>query len=221
MTFILNVLHEDMSILAADKRAVAELPSIWGAGFPSRGEAVCHDFKKISLNSNCSLAIATSGYSEHNFYIGEVEGSESVNEGLLIIRNHMGRFLRIDDRASLIKIASPFENECIATFYDAETETFFTNEFGFNEFSNRTRLHRAVDEVKVFAAGSGRVNFDLTSAIDEVRFLAGKCDESELQGILISWMSEAFKKVSIKNQECGAEAMFAVATRMNHVFHLK
>jgi len=217
VTFILNVLHKDMSILAADQRAVAEWPSF---GFPSRGKAVCHDAKKITINSTFVLAMGTSGYSEHNSYINDVARSESVKDGLSIIRSHMESFLQVDDLASLIKSASPFENECIATFYDEDTNTFFTNEFGFNEFSNRTRLHKASDEVKILCAGSGRKNFDADSAKDEVQLLVDSKDNLQLEENIVSWMKSAFRLVSDQNEGCGPDPIFAVATRIRHEFHI-
>lgn len=207
-----------MSILAADQKAVAEWPSMFG--FPSRGKAVCHDYKKITVNSTFLLAIGTSGYSEHNFYIEEVERSESINDGLSIIRSHMESFLQVNNLATLIKLASPFENECIATFYDEDTQTFFTNEFGFNQFSNRTRLHRASDEVKIFCAGSGRSNFNADSARKEVQSLVDANDNLQLEEKLVSWMKDAFRRVSAQNEDCGADALFAVSTRMHHEFHV-
>ncbi len=216
MTFILNVLHKDMSILAADQKAVAEWPSI--LGFPSRGKAVFHGHKKITMNSTGVLAIAMSGYSPHHAYIGEVESSESINEGLSIIRNYMEEFLLVEDRTSLIKSASPFENECVASFYDEDTQSFFTNEFCFNEFSNSTRLHRANEKVKVFCAGSGRIYFDSESGKAEAQSLAEENGGSSMPDIFISWMEEVFKRVSAKDEGCGAEAIFVVSTRKDHEF---
>jgi hypothetical protein len=218
VTFILNVLHKDMSILAADQKAIAEWPSIWG--FPSQGKTVCHDYKKITMNSTGLLAIGMSGYSEHHSFIGEVERSESINDGLSIIRNHMEGFLLVDDRAALIKSASPFENECVTSFYDKDTQTFFTNEFRFNEFSNTTHLHRASDGVKLFCAGSGRNHFDLTSGRTEVQSLVATNESLHMPGVVISWMKAVFRKVSAQNEGCGAEAIFAVSTRTNQEFRL-
>lgn len=218
MTFILNVLHKNMSILAADLKAVAEWPSPFG--FPSRGKAVCHDHNKITMNSTGVFAIAMAGYSPHHPYIGEVESSENINEGLSIIRNHMEGFLMVSDRASLIKSASPFENECVASFYDEDTKSFFTNEFRLNEFSNGTHLNRAGEKVKVFCAGSGKHHFDIESAKVEAQSIAEEIGSSLAPENFISWMEEVFKRLSSKNESCGAEAMYAVSTREEHRFRL-
>ena len=207
-----------MSILAAEKRVVAYFPSIWGFKPPEK--AVAENHKKITTNSNFLMAIGTSGYSEHHSYIGEFERSENISGGLSLIRNHMERFLLVDNRPALVKSASAFENECIASFYDVDTQTFFTNEFGFNQFSNRTRLHRASDGVKIFCAGSGRGHFDSGAEKLEVMALLETCDKVRLQETLISWMKGAFERVSAKDEGCGAEAMFAIATRESPGFVL-
>jgi hypothetical protein len=216
VTFILNILHKDMSILAADQKAVADWPSPFG--FPSRGKAVSYGNQKIVTNLTGLMAIGASGYSEHNSYIGEFERSEGINEGLSIIRNHMEAFLLIDNRPELIKSASQFENECIASFYDNDMRTFFTNEFKFNEFSNGTRLHRASDDAKIFCAGSGRDHFDISRARVEVNSLVATKENSDIQDKFISWVEEVFKRVSETDEGCGAEPMFAVSTRENHAF---
>ena len=218
MTFILNVLHKDISVLAADQKAFAEWTSI--SGFPSRSKAVSHDNKKIETNSTGLMAIGVSGYSEHNSYIDEFRRSSEINDGLSIIRRHMEEFLLIDDRPTLIKSASSFENECIASFYDSDTQTFFTNEFSYNEFSNSTRLHRASDDVKVFCAGSGRDHFDCIIGAAEVSLLVEGSEYSHIQDILISWAIEVFKRVSEADEGCGAEPIFAVANRMNNDFRI-
>jgi len=207
-----------MSILAADKKAVADWPSI--SGFPSRGKAVVHDQKKITMNLNGQMAIGVAGYSDHNSYIGEFEKSESVSSGLLIIRRHMERFLQVDDLVSLIKSASPFVNECIASFYDESTQTYFTNEFQFNEFTNKTYLHRASDGVKLFCAGSGRNHFDLASGVMEIQSLAASNESACFQEACIDWMQNIFKLVSAKDDGCGSEAMFVISNRINREFRV-
>lgn len=218
MTFILNILHKDMSILAGDKKVVAEWPSI--LGFPSRGKAVAHDCKKITTNLTSLMAIGASGYSEYNSYIKEIERSDNINNGLSIIRYHMERFLLIDNLPSLIKASSPFLNECIVSFYDKKTETYFTNECEFNEFRNKTHLHRASERIKVFCAGSGKAHFEIASAIEEVNSLSGKFENSNISDTFIPWMKDAFRKVSAKDEGYGAEGMFAVSTRESPEFRL-
>ena len=205
-----------MSILAADKKAVAEWPSI--LGFPSRGKAVAHNYKKISINLTSLMAMGASGYSEHHSYIKEIERSDNINNGLSIIRYHMERFLLIDNLSSLIKASSPFLNECIVSFYDKETETYFTNEFEFNEFRNKTYLHRASERMKIFCAGSGKAHFEIASAIEEINSFSGKFENSNISDTFIPWMKDAFRKVSAKDEGCGTEAMFAVSTRENPEF---
>jgi hypothetical protein len=216
VTFILNVLHKNLSILAADKRGVAEWPTAFG--FPARGKAITHDLTKITLNSTGLLAMGMSGYSEHHAHIGRVSNSVEINEALSIIRHHMEDFLRVDDRALLIKTASPFVNEGVVSFYDKEIQAYFTNEFSFNEFRNSTHLHRATEEVKLFCAGSGRRNFDMDSGRVEIQSLVSASNDQITPDIFIPWMKEMFRRVSAGDEGCGPEALFAVSTRHSHEF---
>jgi hypothetical protein len=216
VTFILNVLHKNMSILAADKRGVAEWSTVFG--LPAREKAVTHDFKKITLNSTGLLAMGMSGYSEHHAHIGKVEHSDEINEALSIVRSHMENFLRVDDRAFLIKTASPFVNEGVISFYDKGMQAYFTNEFCFNEFRNSTHLHRATEEVKLFCAGSGRNSFDMASGKAEIQSLVSASNNAITPEIFIPWMKEVFRRVSANDEACGSEAFFAVSTQFSHGF---
>lgn len=218
MTFILNILHKDHVIVAADKKGVAEWPDIWGLKDTERVET--NDVKKIVLNSTEEMAIGISGYSPHNSFENAFRGAKSSEEALSIVRKHMEGFLQVDDLPALIKNASPFENKSIASFYDLGSQTFFSNEFYFNEYSNGTRLHRASEQVKLFCAGSGKVYFDLENEQKNLQSLIESIAATDLSEVFMQWVIARFETVSGKDNGCGSEVLFAVSSRKSPKFQL-
>lgn len=218
MTFILNILHKDLAIVAADKKGVAEWPDIWGLKTSERVET--NDLKKIVLNSTGEMAIGIAGYSPHNTFENGFRCAKSSEEALSNVRKHMEGFLQVGDLPSLINSASPFVNESIASFYDFSSQTFFSNEFYFNEYSNGTRLHRASEQVKLFCAGSGKAYFDLENEKKNLLSLIESTAEIDLSEAFMQWVTDRFETVSKKDNGCGSEVLFAVSTRKDKKFRL-
>lgn len=91
MTLILNILHKDMSVLAADKKARAEWsisPTSFSTVPPGKG-CVVHDFNKVTMNSRRTLALGIAGHAPDHFYIQEIERSDNIDDGLRAIRKHI------------------------------------------------------------------------------------------------------------------------------------
>lgn len=220
MTFILNVLHRDMSILAADRKAIAEwaVSSASDITVPARGGSVIDDFNKITLNANGSLALGITGHTQDHYYTPAIEWSVSIDEGLLVIRKHMERFLRVHDRAGLSTLTSFTVNQGIASFFDKDTEMYFSNTFLFSPVHNKTRLHRAADEIKIFHAGSGSEHFEKAVGLVEINSFLASTKNSCTPEACIPWMQDAFRKVSASDVGSGAKAMFVVSTRSSPKF---
>jgi hypothetical protein len=220
VTFILNVLHRDMSILAADRKAVAEWLVSSGSGItaPAGRSSVHNDFNKITLNSSGSLALGIAGHTQDHYYMQAIERSVSIDEGLLVIRKHMERFLRVHDRAGLSTLTSFTVNQGIASFFDKDTGMYFSNTFLFSPVGNETRLYRAADEAKVFHAGSGSGYLEkAVGLVDIDSFLASTKNVCTPEAC-IPWMQDVFSRVSASDAGSGAEAMFAVSTRSSPKF---
>jgi hypothetical protein len=220
VTFILNVLHRDMSILAADRKAIAEWPvsSTSGIAIPARGSSVVDDFNKITLNSTGSLAVGIAGNTQDHYYTQAIEWSVSVDEGLLTIRKHMERFLSVHDRPGLSTLTTFTVNQGIASFFDKDTGMYFSNTFLFSPVRNETRLHRAADDVKIFHAGSGSEHFEKAVGLIDIDSFLASAKNAHTPESCIPWMQEAFKRVSVSDTGSGAEAMFVVSTRSSPKF---
>lgn len=220
MTLILNILHRDISILAADQEAIAGAPvtttpdMVIHAG----GSSVVHDYKKITLILNRSLALGIAGHTHDHYYTPTLALSASITEVLSKIRKHMEGFLRVHDSTSLRTLTSFTVNQCIASFFDQDAGTYFSNTFLFSPVRNETRLHRATDVVKVFYAGSGSEAFEKAGGLSDIDSLIGSSKCLCTPEACIPWMQDAYRKVSAIDAGIGEEPVFVVSTRSNPKF---
>jgi len=220
MTFILNILHRDMSILAADRKAIAGLPNIVS---PDRsvhagGSSIVHDYKKITLHSSENLALGIAGHTQDHYYIPTIGWSVSIDEVLWKIRKHIEDFLRFDDRAGLKALTSFTVNQGIASFFDQNTDTYFTNTFLFSPIEIQTRLHRGRDEIQILHAGSGSEHFKKAVGLEDIETFKDSIKNSCTPEACIPWMQDAYRRVGANDPGSGAEAVFVVSTRSNPKF---
>ncbi len=220
MTLILNVLHSDISILAADRIARPEWPvspmSIGTATIISR--QVFNGFNKISMNSSNTFAVGIAGYTHDHCYTKAIEQSESIEECLHTIREHIESFVPTYDRARLSRLKSFIANEGIATFFDQSMAMYFTSRYLFSPIEIRTRLHRAADEVQVFSAGSGKSYFAGEEGLAGITSFTAAVKNSCTPEACISWMQDAYKRVAACEPDIGADPVFVVSTRSNPEF---
>jgi len=220
VTFVLNILHRDMSILAADKKAIAGLPVTEAPGVAAHGGGgfISHDYKKITLNSSKSLALAIAGHTQDHYYIQGIERSVSIDEVLLKIRKHQEGFLRFFNRTGLSTLTSFMANQGIATFFDEDADTYFTNTFLFSPIEIQTRLHRGRDEVQILHAGSGSEHFEKAVGSENIDAFKASIKNRCTPEACIPWMQDAYRRVSASDVGSGAEAVFVVSTRSNPKF---
>lgn len=215
MTFILNVLHRDISILAADRKAIAGGINL---AAPEASAPAGNDFNKITINPSLYLAIAVAGNTHEHFYLPEIWLSASINEVLSKIRKNMEYFLRVNDRA-LLKSMPPFMvNQAIVTFFDKGADMYCTNTFLFSPVENQTRIHSGGDVAKIFHAGSGSQHFEKAVGMECIKSFVSSISGSCTPEACIPWMKDAFDRVSAQDQYSGPEAVFVVSTRENPRF---
>jgi hypothetical protein len=218
VTFILNILHRDMSILAADQKAIAEWPVTRDMTVHAGGDSIVHDYKKITLILNKSLALGIAGHTQDHYYIPTIALSANIAEVLWKIRKHMEGFLRVHDRTSLSTLTSFTVNQCIASFFDQDAGMYFSNTFLFSPVRNETRLHRATDGVQIFHVGSGSEHFEKAVGLVDIDSFIASTKNSCTPEACIPWMQDAYRRVSASDAGSGAEAVFVVSTRSNPKF---
>jgi hypothetical protein len=209
-----------MSILAADQRAIEELPVTATPDMAAHAgvRSIVHDYNKFTLNLDKSLALGIAGHTQDHYYIQTIRLSVSVDDWLRKIRKHMEGFLRVHDRSSLSTLTSFMVNHGIATFFDQDASMYFTNTFLFSPIENQTRLHRGRDEVQIFHAGSGSKHFEKVVGLANIESFIASTVNSCTPEVCIPWMQDAYKRVSSSDPDSGAEAVFMVSTKSNPKF---
>lgn len=220
MTLILNILHKDMSILAADRKARAEWPvsSMSFTTVPASSGQVINDFNKFTMNSSRTLALGIAGCTQDHCYTQAIEQSDNIDEGLRTIRKHIENFVPIYDRANLSTLTSFMTNEGIASFFDQNMGIYFTSKYLFSPIEIQTRLHRATDEVKIFRAGSGSKYFEGKDGLASIDSFIFSAKNSRSPEECITWLQDVYKRVSDCDPDSGAEPVFLVSTRSNPEF---
>lgn len=215
MTLILNVLHEDMSVLAADKMARAEWsisPMSFSTVPPGKGYVV-HDFNKVTMNSSRTLALGIAGLTQDHGYTQKIAHSEKIDDALRVIRKHIEGFVPIYDRSRLRTLSQFSSNEGIATFFDQSVGNYYAYKYLFSPIEFQARLHRGTDEVKILFAGSGS------------KYLKGECGQTDIAEFIsssknsctleecMSWMNYVYKRVNQSDPEIGDEPVFLTSTK--------
>ena len=200
MTFILNILHKDISILAADKHAVL----IGGA----QNKPSINNYQKITLNSSNNFALGISGYTHEHAYTPEISFASGADECIIKIRRYMDNFLKIHDRKGLNELDDIMQNEGVATFYDDNLGTFYTNAYLFSAIEMRTKLHRGTDEIKIFHAGTGSRYFNNDLNIQDLF----KIDE------VIDSIKNVYKNINNKDIYTGSDVTIFIARNIDGKF---
>ncbi len=220
MTFILNILHKDMSILAADRRAIAQ----WSTAATSdmadhaRGGSIVDDYEKITSIPSANLAMGIAGQTQDHYYLPSLKTSSGIDDVLLKVRKHMDAFLRIHDRSGLATLTSFAANQGIASFFDEAAGTFFSSVFRFSPIESQFRLHRGKDEAQILHAGSGSSPFEKAIGQAGIDDFVSSTKKSCTPESCVSWMKEAYRRVSLNDVGTGSEPVFAVSTRSSPDF---
>ena len=222
MTFILNILHRDMSILAADRKAIKGLPNTAAPDMPVHAgdRSIVRDYNKITLNSSKSLALGIAGNTQDHYYIQGIALSASIDEVIWKIRKHQEGFLQFQNRASLNTLTSFMVNQGVASFFDQEASTYFTNAFRFSPIESWTRLYRGREDVQIIHAGSGSDYFIKAVGSENINAFGASVRNSCTPEACILWMRDAYMKVAGSDSGSGAEAAFVVSTRSNPQFNV-
>lgn len=215
MTLILNVLQKDISILAADKNARALWPNsaMSFTTVPASNGPLVDDFNKITTNTSNMLAVGIAGNTQDHSYTMEIESSDSIDEGLRAIQNHIESSVPVYDCANLNNLSSFTANEGIATFFDQRTGMYFAKKYLFSPIEVQARLYRATDEVQVFRAGSGRKYMDGQQGLAAIDSFTASVRASCTAEACISWLQHIYRLVAASDPEIGAEPALFLSTR--------
>lgn len=222
MTFILNILNAEFSLLAADTKATSVGPATITIGkfsIESRSGITLEGVRKVRVNSNGSLAFASAGNTQEHSYGEAIERGVSANEAMLAIRRHMEEFLVVNDRAAALQAIPAMEQSAILTAYDRDNATYFTNLCVFGPLHNATKLYfPPQDTAFLINSGSGGAVFEKSVGLDEIRRFATAVRSLEAIPQCVEWLRTAFEKVSANDPGSGAGFSAVVSTRNNPKF---
>ena len=185
MTFILNALHKDFSLIASDRKATSEGPiSLKANGttinIVSEGTITIEGYQKIYLSKLGNMAVGHAGNTADHGYINSINTVDNINSALSIIRSHMDEFL-VQDHKRLLETQSFTDNAGIATYHESETGMFFSNIYTFSTIHSYTRLYAGHEEGCLIHVGSGSSCFSSAVGSEEIDRFAKSLKSEVLQ----------------------------------------
>ena len=219
MTFVLNLLHKDFSLLAADRQGNVDGPATITVGnmtvHVTGGKTTINGLKKIAISDNKTCALGIAGNSNEHRYIEQFKSSETPLHAMKQIRNAMEAFFDFDARDELLAGTPQMENQTLLTFFDNEKSAFFTNMSLFTKFANTTNLYarRANSSPILCHIGSGSSHFEAAVGLDEINaFIARVAVGADVED-LITWFKSTFEKVSALAPDCSPDFDAVLSTR--------
>ena len=221
MTFILNALHKDFSLIASDRKGTTNDPVTLKMNGTTinivpRGTLTIEGIQKIHLSKIGDIAIGYAGNTADHNYKDRINTIGSISSALHLIRNHMEEFLSHDHR-HILKTNSFMNNQGIATYYESETGTYFSNFYEFSPIHNCTRLYSG-NEGRLIHVGSGSRVFESAVGLEEINRFIESLQSSDDIPSYVEWMREAYKKVTAMDEGSGEEMVLFVGTKQNPCF---
>ena len=221
MTFILNLLNTDFSLLVSDRKGCIDGPVTLTMGkltIRSQSGVNLMGVKKLYFNADSSMAFGFAGNTADHGCIPAIEKSGTPSEGMSILRKHMDEYLWADHRAEVAHHQGPYvQNQAIATFFDPDVKLYFSTLHLYSRISYSTELLR-ITRPLLTHIGSGSNAFEKAVGVEEIRRFAGSVGTVERLDEYLGWLKEAFKKVSAIDTGCGEEVRAVLSTKADPAF---
>ena len=220
MTFILNIVHKEFSLIASDRKATSKGPTrikMSGITIYAEKGATIHGYKKIHLSKLRNIAVGYAGNTKDHNYIHEIEEIESVNSTLSLIRKHTECFL-VQDHKAVLACDSFVEDSGIVTYHEHETDTFFSNIYLFSPIHNYIRQYPGREKGLLIHVGSGSSVFESAMGLEEITQFAESLQSLDDIPPCVKWMKQAYKKVNSIDEGTGEEMVAFLATKKNPFF---
>ena len=220
MTFIVNILHKDFSIISSDRRASTEGPTtiqVDRITIHAEQGTTIQGFKKLFLSKDMTVALGMSGSANEHRYTGEFENTDHILPALALIRLNMEHFL-LQDYTSLALNDSFVNNEVIATYCSPETGSFFSNVFQFSPIHNCTRLYMGTDKARLIYVGSGSNIYDSHPQLEKLR--QSFPEDEPLNNIqsYLDWIKQTYRAVGACDEHTSEEMVVFFATQRDPLF---
>jgi hypothetical protein len=224
MTFVLNLLHKDFSLIAADRQGNATGPVTLKIGettvHVNSPKTTIEGIPKIALSDNKAVALGFAGTTGDHSYSDAFSRAANPVQAMKCIRDHMEAKFQFEQRDVLLSGQGVMINEVMLSFFDAEKGAFFTSYNAFTPFANQTNLYarRENPAPMLVHAGSGSGKLEEAIGMDSInKFIADVKGGADL-ATQLGWFEETFKAVSVIASGCGEKFNAVLATRENPCF---
>jgi hypothetical protein len=221
MTFILNVLHKDFSILAADTQAGASGDVTIGMEgmtiHVNSPKVTINGFNKLFPNKSRTLVAGMAGVTNAHTYVSELEHSVNAAESLALVHDHVTRVYLESDRIPIYRGEPTHENQALLCYYDGIAGKFTTNVLKFHPVYMQSSLFHST-AVGLLHIGTGSVAMEAAIDQDRRKEFADSIIQETDPKVCLDWISHAFKMVSEKAEGCGQEFTAYAATRQSPIF---
>jgi hypothetical protein len=218
MTFVLNILHKDYSLLAADRRGKSEGPvtmTTGGFSITTSGNTVIDGVQKIYLSKNAEQAVGIAGTVGDHGYLGAFSDVSDGQTALECVSDFVHLTFDFDARDRMLNNEAVMENQSIVTFFDPDKGAFFSSLYLFTPFTHAVQLYarRANASPILLHVGSGSSNFEKAVGLEEINSFVKRLSEGLDLEQRLAWFDEAFAKVSALDSGCSASYEAVIATR--------
>lgn len=219
MTLVINVLHKDFSLLAADRQANAHGPTTITAGRLtiklSNGGTITGLFPKVITTANGTAAVGIAGTIAEHTYTDAFKAATSAEAGLNIVREAAFNFFDFNERERFILREGQMVNSSITSFFDAEKEAFwsFVNSYTRFAYSQSVYARKANTTAEIFSIGSGHETLAKIIDGEEIAAFTASIAEDWSEADLTQWLERCYRSVSAENKTVGASFDAYIATR--------
>jgi len=223
MTFILNLLHKDFSLIAGDKQGNAVKPGTLKVGATTihhNGKLTVEGIRKVFLTGNKHVALGYAGNTGDHGYVQAFSRTDTGESAIRCVRQHMDSFFRFECRDSFLNSEPRMENSALISFFDDEKSAYWTALTSFTQFSSHTDLsaRRQNPSPILIHIGSGSTHFEAAAGLDAInKFIEDVKIGASLEAQL-EWFQEAFYKVSAVAPGCGTNFDAVLSTRESPEF---
>lgn len=223
MTFVLNVLHKDFSVLVADKQGGASGTVVLETGGTTitvnSPNITINGIQKLFTNHPNSLVVGIAGQIQDHPYTTRINDAKDTTSALDIIHSHMATSHVRGNRRAIIDNTPVMQNEGLVTYFDVDTGEFFTDLFILTpSFIGSQRYQASGGGARLVHIGSGSPVLESAVGLESINAFFSSLREIQDPSACVEWITHAYKLVSEKAVGCGSEFVAKCATRNDPVF---
>jgi hypothetical protein len=222
MIFILNVLHNDYSLLVADREGSVAGPvtiTIGNITINAAQGAKIEGIRKLKISKCGTVAVGIAGSIMDHEYFNAFDNTNGVDESIRSILRSIEDFFLSPDRKKNLSQLTQMQNEGIATFFDAVASQYFSVLYLYTHVQATFRWHHVSSSgAMLLHVGSGSDQFEKAVGLEEINRFIGSINITPTPDACIDWIKDAYEKVSRVAEGVGKEPELLVSTRSEPAF---